>query len=84
MSEVASAASSSSQPAPSATRPVGAADQRRREHQRAEPGGDRDAGEQPQPSDLAVARLARQLEPQQPLGALAFRFHLLALELEPS
>ena len=54
-----------SQPTPSATRPpAAAADEPRREKQRAEPARDRDAGEQPQPPDLALAGLAQQLEPQ--------------------
>ena len=85
MNDAAIAPSSSSQPTPSATRaPSRAADQPRRQEQRAEPAGDRDAGEQPQPADLAVARLPLQLEPQRALGALALRLELLALELEPT
>ena len=84
MNDVAIAASSSSQPPPSATRaPSAPPMQPRREEQRPDPARDRDAGEQPQPADLAIARLTQQLESQRALRALALGVQLLALQIEP-
>ena len=53
------------------------------QQQRAGPGGEGDARNQPQPADLAVPGLPEQLELEQPLRALPFRLDLLTLQLEP-
>ena len=78
------AARSSAHPAPSVTRaprcpPVS----RVRKSSEPSPGGERDAGHQPQPSDLAIACLTQKLELEQTLRTLPFGIDLLALQLEP-
>ncbi len=72
------------------TQPDGEHDFRRRaragdargEDERPEPARHGRPGHQAQPSNLALARLTRQLQAHRPLGALALRLGLLPLELE--
>ena len=85
MNAAPSAPSSSSHPTASSTRAAADAPARPPANigDRRDPADQRRAGEQPKPRELAIRRLAAQLEPQRLLGAAALLVELRPLELEP-